>query len=293
MDPIIEEEIIKKHNEAEAFISLFFAGLDAICYIIILTLFGFDFKGISSPKQKLSLLIVLDAILRIINIYTDEYSKYFLKELFFTLFSTIQFYMILSILNQLFSNRGNEIYDTELEIKNQPALSILFFALCFSFKGIIFSYKYISLIQFFCTIVGIYIMNKIIGNKLEIYLSNVSKKESSFAGLNFINNLPFFISIYFIIDYCFEILSLMIEKKLYASYMIMVCKTFKEVGKYLVFLLVITVYHTFDKYILEEDIEYSSTEIKGNKTGKTKVNIYKDEDEYDDLWVCKLLPYKK
>ena len=110
MDPVIEEEIIKKHNEADAFISLFFAGLDAVCYIIILTLFGFDFKGISSPKQKLSLLIVLDAVLRIINMYTDEFSKYFIKELFFTLFSTIQFNMILSILNQVFSNRGNEKY---------------------------------------------------------------------------------------------------------------------------------------------------------------------------------------
>ena len=230
MDPIIEEEIIKKHNEADAFISLFFAGLDAVCYIIILVLFGFDFKGISSPKQKLSLLIVLDAVLRIINMYTDEFSKYFIKELFFTLFSTIQLSIILSILNQVFSGKGNEMYDSDLEIKNQTALSIIFFVLCFSFKGILFSYKYISFIQFFCTIVGIYIMNRIIGSKLEMYLSNVSKKDSSFSGENFINNMPFFISIYFFIDYCFEIVSLLIDNKLYASYMIMVCKTFKEVG---------------------------------------------------------------
>ena len=282
MDPVIEEEIIKKHNEADAFISLFFAGLDAVCYIIILTLFGFDFKGISSPKQQLSLLIVIDAILRIISMYTDEYSKYFIKEFFFTLFSTIQFSMILSILSKVFSDKGKENYDSDLEIKNQTFLSILFFGLCFSFKGIIFYYKYISLIQFFCIIIGIYFMNRIIGNKLEMYLSNVSKKDSSFTGENFINNMPFFISIYFILDYCFEILSLMIENKLYASYMIMVCKTFKEVGKYLVFLLVITVYHTFNKYVLEEDIDYSN-DIRGHDMEKSKVAIYKDEDEYDDI----------
>jgi hypothetical protein len=282
MDPIIEEEIIKKHNEADAFISLFFAGLDAVCYIIILVLFGVDFKGISSPKQKLSLLIVIDAVLRIINMYTDEFSKYFIKELFFTLFSTIQFSIIISILNHIFSNKGNELYDSDLEIKYQTVLSITFFVLCFSFKGILFFYKYISLIQFFCTIVGIYIMNRIIGGKLEIYLSNVSKKDSSFSGENFINNMPFFISIYLIIDYCFEIVSLLIENKLYASYMIMVCKTFKEVGKYLVLLLVITVCHTFNKYYLEED-SYSSTEIRGHESEKTKVNIYKDEDEIDDV----------
>ena len=279
MDPVIEEEIIKKHNEADAFISLFFAGLDAVCYIIILTLFGFDFKGISSPKQKLSLLIVLDAVLRIINMYTDEFSKYFIKELFFTLFSTIQFYIILSILNQVFSDKGNEGYDSDLEIKHKTALSMIFFGLCFSFKGIISSYKYISLIQFFCIIVGISIMNRMIGNKLEMYLLNVSKKDSSFTGENFINNMPFFITIYLIIDYCFEIISLIIVNKLYASYMIMVCKIFKEVGKYLVFLLIITVYHTFNKYILEEDIGYSGNEIRPHETEKSKVNIYKDEDE--------------
>ena len=283
MDPVIEEEIIKKHNEAEAFISLFFAGLDAVCYIIILTLFGFDFKGISSPKQKLSLLIVIDAVLRIINMYTDEFSKYFIKEFFFTLFSTIQFSMILSILSKVFSDKGNETYDSDLEIKNQTILSILFFGLCFSFKGIIFNYKYISLVQFFCIIIGIYIMNRIIGNKLEMYLSNISKKDSSFTSENFINNMPFFISIYLILDYCFEIISLMIENKLYASYMIMVCKTFKEVGKYLVFLLVITVYHTFNKFVLEEDIGYNINTVSGHYTEKSKVNIYKDEDEYDDI----------
>ena len=95
MDPIIEEEIMKKHNQADAFISLFFAGLDAVCYIIILTLFGCDFKNLSSPKQKLSLLIVLDAVLRIFNMYSDEYSKYFVKEIFFTCFTTIQFTIII------------------------------------------------------------------------------------------------------------------------------------------------------------------------------------------------------
>ena len=83
MDPIVEEEIMKKHNQADAFISLFLAGLDVVCYIIILTLFGCDFKNLSSPKQKLSSLIVLDAVLRILtctqmNIQNTLSRKYFL-----------------------------------------------------------------------------------------------------------------------------------------------------------------------------------------------------------------------
>ena len=85
--------------------------------------------------------------------------------------------------------------------------------------------------------VSVYYLSKQIGNKIELFLSNISKKNPSFIGENFMNNLPFFISIYFILNYGFELCSLLVDHKLYASYMIMLCKIFKEVGKYLVFLL--------------------------------------------------------
>ncbi len=61
----------------------------------------------------------------------------------------------------------------------------------------------------------------------------------------------------------------------------MLCKIFKEVGKYLVFLLLITSYHTFNKYIVEEN--FSLGEVKVSSSEKTGANIYKDEDDYDDV----------
>ena len=134
--------------------------------------------------------------------------------------------------------------------------------------------------------VSVYFLSKYIGNKIELFLSNISKKNSSFIGENFMNNLPFFISIYFILNYCFELLSLLVEDKLYASYMIMLCKIFKEVGKYLVFLLLIVINHTFNKYIQEYDFGFSSSGFSDHKpkdNERTRVNIYKDEDEFDDV----------
>lgn len=286
MDQIIEEEIMRNHNQADAFISLFFAGLDAVCYIIILTLFGCDFKSFQSPKQKLSLLIVLDAVLRIINMYTDEYSKYFVKEFFFTLFSTIQFYIIISCLNQIFNDKSNDNkLETDLEIKNQYLLTMFFFILIFSFKGILASYKLISTLQYLFIIISIYVMSNYVGKKLRIFLENVVKKDSSFTGENFINNMPFFISIYLIIDYCFELLSLLIDHKLYASYMIMLYKIFKEVGKYLVFLLLIVIYYSFNKYMNEDDFGFDNEhESKSPSLEEhSKVNIYRDKDDFDDV----------
>ena len=282
MDPIIEEEIMKKHNQADAFISLFFAGLDAVCYIIILTLFGCDFKNLSSPKQKLSLLIVLDAVLRIFNMYSDEYSKYFVKEIFFTCFTTIQFTIIISLLNQIFE-KSSETFDADMKIGNQSFLTSLFFVLVFSFKGIFESYKLFSALQFICIMIGVFIMSKNIGGKIEEYLANITKKDASFGGENFINNMPFFISIYLVINYFLEILSLFIEHKLYASYMIMLCKIFKECGKYLIFLLLIILYYTYNKYIIDEFYDYGGNEPSSHTSGKGTVSVYKDEDEYDDV----------
>ena len=121
-------------------------------------------------------------------------------------------------------------------------------------------------------------MQKLIGSKIETFLAIISKKDSSFSGENFINNMPFFITIYFIIDYFSQLMSLFVENKLYASYMIMFCKIFKEVGKYLVFLLLIILYHIYNKYLSEEN--YAAGEKIGEE--KSKVNIYKDEDDYDE-----------
>ena len=108
MDPLIEREIMEKHNQADALISLCFAGFDAIFYLIIITLFGCKFN-LNSATQKLTLLIILDVILRMINMYTDKYAKYWLKEIFLTSFSTGQFYIILSCLNQIFTDKENDI----------------------------------------------------------------------------------------------------------------------------------------------------------------------------------------
>ena len=154
MEQLIDEEIMKNHNQADAFISLFFAGLDAVCYIVLLSLFGFNFKSWNSPKQKLFLLLVMDAVIRIIDMYTDEYSKYFFKEFFFTLISTLQFNIILSILSQIFTEKEADL-EANSGIRNKSLMSAIFFGISFSFKGIFTNYKFISCIQYICSIIGI------------------------------------------------------------------------------------------------------------------------------------------
>ena len=277
MNTDINEEIMKNHNLAEAFISLFFAGLDVITYIVILTLFGFEFKSIDSPKQKLTMFLLLDGILRIINMYTDSYMQSFAREMLFSLIVTLQFYLTISMLEQIFTDKTNESFLlNELQIKNKYLFSFIFFCLVFSFKGFMTS-NFLSSMQYICILILISIFYKYIANKIDLFLSNISRRNNQFQGRNFINNLPFFIFLYFTIFYVLQLCGLMIDNKLYESYMTMICTIFKEVGKYLNILLLIAVYHSFNKYIKESDFAYDNKQNQNDN----KVQVYKDDEDED------------
>ena len=278
MSYIIDEEIMQNHNQAEAFISLFFAGLDVITYIVILTLFGFEFKSLDSPKQKLTIFLLLDGILRIINMYTDSYMQSFVREMVLSLIVTLQFYLSISMLEQIFIDKSNESFlVNELQIKNKYLFSFIFFCLVFSLKGLMTS-NFLSSIQYICILILISVFYKYIANKIDLFLTNISKKNNQFQGRNFINNLPFFVFLYFTIFYILQLCGLMIDNKLYESYMTMICTIFKEVGKYLNILLLIAIYHSFNKYIKDNEFVYETKPIQKDN----KVQVYKD-DEVEEI----------
>ena len=277
MSYIIDEEIMQNHNQAEAFISLFFAGLDVITYIVILTLFGFEFKSLDTPKQKLTIFLLLDGILRIINMYTDSYMQSFVREMVFSLIVTIQFYLSISILEQIFTDRSNESFlINELRFQNKYLFSFIFFCLVFSFKGFMTS-NYLSLLQYIFILISISVFYKYIANKIDLFLTYILKKNNQFQGKNFINNLPFFVFLYFTIFYILQLCGLMINNKLYESYMTMICTIFKEVGKYLNILLLIAILYSFNKYVKENEFSYNNKPIPNTH----KVTVYKDDEDED------------
>ena len=277
MSYIIDEEIMQNHNQAEAFISLFFAGLDVITYIVILTLFGFEFKSLDTPKQKLTIFLLLDGILRIIKMYTDSYMQSFVREMVFSLIVTIQFYLSISILEQIFTDRSNESFlINELRIQNKYLFSFIFFCLVFSFKGFMTS-NYLSLLQYIFILISISVFYKYIANKIDLFLTYILKKNNQFQGKNFINNLPFFVFLYFTIFYILQLCGLMINNKLYESYMTMICTIFKEVGKYLNILLLIAILYSFNKYVKENEFSYNNKPIPNTH----KVTVYKDDEDED------------
>ncbi len=260
MNSKILSEIIEKHDTADSLISLFFALIDMIIYIIILFIFGCEFnKKFFSHRQKLSLLLILDAVLRIINLYITTFIYSVLKEIIITLIVTLQFYLMILLLNQIFTDKNNESLLESLEIKYPFLTSVAFFFLSFILN---FS-KAISFFKYILAIIALLGYGYYIDIKVNLFLKNVEKKNPYFPGQRFTSNITQYIIIYFVIYYILKIFGLFIEDKLYFSYMEMACDVFKEVGKYLSFCLVISIYYLFNKYIKEEDYDFANSSNQG------------------------------
>ena len=242
------ERVIYNHNTADAFISLFFAGVDILLYLIILVLFGCE-KNFFKVNQKLSLLILLDTFFRIINLYITSFTYSLTKEIFFTTLGSFQFYLIVTFLNHIFTQINTVDILESGEIK-YPLLSTTFFFIL----SIIFNFsKVLSLIQYVIAILAVFIYSYHVGGKVDLFIANIKKKNPYFSGQNFINHFIMFIAFYYMVYFILRIFNLFIEDKLYYSYMEMACEIFKEVAKYLCFGIVIALYHLFNKYIKDDD----------------------------------------
>ena len=267
MDPIIFENVKHKHDTAEAFISLFFAAVDAFIFILLLILFGWEtnqncFSNLTQ-RQKLSLLIISDAIIRIINLYISSFIYSLVTEIIQTSFATFQFYLVISLLNHIFISKYGGYANETPEINYIYCSCIFFFVISIALN----TSKMISLVQYICAIAAIIYYKHYIERKVDLFLSEIAKQSSKFKKSNIIQNFPLFIALYYLIYNILKIIRLYVENLLYQSYMEMFLDIFKEVGKYLSFMMVISLYYIFDKYIQKYDYDFS------NDSKQDSVNI--------------------
>ena len=264
MDSDIEEEIIQKHNKAEFFISIFFAAVDIIGFIIILIHFGCSFKKRCSLVQRLYGLIILDGVIRIINLKIASFVYSFPKEILMSIFATIQFFLIINILFAIFGDKRNQnFYGGYMGILEDKILLLC----CFFFCSLVFIFsKMFSLIQYISCLFAICGFGYMINKKTNIFLESVAQKNKNTKTRFFIINLLLFTGFYFFIYYVVKILSLFIDNPLYCSYIQMLYDVFKEIGKYLAFIFVSVILYLYNKYIYTEDNNFQ-TESQVQSTG--------------------------
>ena len=220
--------------------------------------------------------------MRIINVFTDLYSKSFFKELLFSSLASIQFYTIIIFINQIFTEKNHE-YNLEInsEMGNAKLLTGIFFPLIFSFKAVMSSYEFFSIIQYSLIILAAYGISNYVKKRMENFFFIIAEKNGQFSNLSYTTSFPSFISMYIMINYFIEIIGLLISNSLYAVYIDMICMIFKESVKYLVIIALIIIYYYFNKYSSYQDLD-SKNLSKNEVSESTKVNIYKDEEEAEE-----------
>lgn len=254
MDSDIEEEIIQKHNQAEIFISLFFGAVDIIGYMIIIFQFGCGLKK-ACHIQKFYFVIILDVALRIINLQITSFIYSFYKEILMSVISTIQFTLMIYIINAIFEDKKNQNFSAgDMGIRDKPLL-----VCCFFFCSIIFVFsKIFSLVQYIGSLFAVCGFGYYMYNKTNLFLEGIAKKNKVFNSRYFVLNLVIFIGLYFFLHYGIKLVSLFIENPLQISYIQMAYDVFKEIGKYLAFTFVYFIYYLYNKYIYVEDFDFQN-----------------------------------
>ena len=238
------EKIIQNHDKIDNYVCLFFTIFDIIIYFIILCIFGCFNRELLSIKQNISFLFLLDICIRIINIFYDTFVYFsFAKEILSTVFASVQFYFIITILNQIFKENSNGIALDKGEIKYPFLSSILFFIFTITFQY----NKTLYLVQYFCTIIAIFIYAYHIKKRIDMYLYILEQKKK-YTLNNFIHNFTIVISSYYVIFYILKITSIFVENMLYYSYLEITIDMVKELTKYITFMMVIYFYYLHNKY---------------------------------------------
>lgn len=254
----IFEMITQRHNKAERFVSLFFMAINCIFFFICLTKFGYDLSNKSSIKNKIFIIFILDFLLRVIIYFTASLEFSIIQEIFSTCISCTQFYIVITGLNQIFLDKNNSNGIIEGNDIKQPEITAVFF---FVLTFYIHHSKGLSLLQYICESIAITIYVFYVNGKIRIFIQNLEKKNQNFEGRNYTTIFPLFISLYFFIYFLLKILSLVVEWKLYISYLDMSCIIFKEAGKYLTFTTIMILFYYYHKFIFVEDFNTTNNQV--------------------------------
>ena len=138
----ITKSIEKNHRDAFKIIQHFFSFSDLLLTIIILFISKFNMKYI----QKLLYLVGLDIIIRIIKLYIYHIQDSYIKELFLSIFTCCQFFLIITFFNTALSNLYSNLMQNETGNSEFIVFTAIFF---FNFPNRKIIFLWIKNILFF------------------------------------------------------------------------------------------------------------------------------------------------
>ena len=270
MEEYLTQEFSQNYENAETILTLLFAFFDSI--IIIFSLFNLKSKNkkIYLLKYKLFILFIIDIILRIL--YAMKFHKVFslYKECLFSGLNSIQFYLILSCLEQSFN-------DTRLTKKgkfykrfSQKQLCIIFSVVTFSYDKFSYSQKEICFIQSLIILYCVYFLYISLKNKITKIVENIVKQTTFQDRRIFfcILGSPLPCVIFFITYYIFRMVFLFLKNQDLIIYANIILKIIKDSSKYFLFFILEILLYAVSKIKMEKN--KLSEELQDNNQTKCK-----------------------
>jgi len=261
MDAYVNEDDLDSFETGEIILTIIFIILDILILFISFILLKSKIENIKSLKLKFFSLVSIDIIIRILFIKTYYLPDYLLKEAFFTIMPTFQFYLIISFLNQLLNFYQLKNENNSIEYTNSYELSILFFLFSFSYDKFSYSFsKHLCFLQCFINLGLIIKLYEYLKNILLDIIEKIEHKDYQRKIIySFIKNLPLSSLEFFIFFYLLKIISIFIENSSYLIYIRIILIIVKETSKYFVFFILGSIIFVSDrnserKIIAEENI---------------------------------------
>ena len=261
---IIEQQIDQKHKDAFIIVQYFFSGFNILSILFLLFLSKFNFK----KYIKLLCLMILDIILRFLKLTKYYVDKSLKSQILFSFISSIEFFLIISIINKVFKN-ANVYKKDRSKICQRILLTIIYCFIIFPYNKFILKYgKYLFISNIIINLIFINILNYYLKVKLKVFFKKIKEKEERNRFIFIIIDLlPNLISISFSLYYFGKFLYFYIENKLYISYLGAILITIKEIGKYSIYLFLGCLLYLFEK---------DNSEFK--KVKNEKYNLYNNKD---------------
>lgn len=256
MESYISPEFIGNYGAADIILTVLFAIVDFI--IIIFSLFNKNFKNkkIYLLKYKLFALFIIDISIRIL--YVNKY--YEVKSLFieflFSVLISIQFFLILSFLEQVYNNTKLTKKGQFFSKLNKNYICIVFLIVTFPYEKFSSSKKNSVLFQSVIIIYCIYVLYIRIKNKINKIFQNIIK-QTSIHNKNiylFLLGSPVSCLILFLSYYILRILFLYILNPEFIVYENITLKVIKDSSKYFLFFILEIILYLLSKNNRKEEL---------------------------------------
>ena len=241
---------IKKANIILGYISL---EINIIIILVSLYLFNLKQKFIKKLLFKFFTLIILDSISFIIYENISKNFKYIILQiigdLLFSCFSTIEFYLFLSFIYQIYNHTKISILSKKITIIAPLQLSFIFLFVTFSYHNYSKFYKIINFLENVIILCCITLLYRYLKNITKTIKNNLLPRDllsaTIFYFLRILNYIGFFSTV------CYYVLKLIniYTPNTYKTFMSVALNTINFGYKYIIFFIFAVIIYYYNKNI--------------------------------------------